>query len=135
MRGNSRIFAGCINGNPSSFARTATAGECSCIPRPDGLSDCATTQTISCARASASSVGTAKSGVPRKRMRNAARFYVCVGGDWSLSFGGGAGTGFTGLVVCPSAPLLGSGFGPGRPFAAGVCFTDLGGCVIAGGSF
>ena len=70
-------------------------------------------------------------------MRNAARFYVCVcvAGAWSLSFVGGGRTGFTGLVAGPSASLLGSGLGPGSPFAAGVCASDFGGCVIAGGSF
>src|SRR6185369_2665025 len=72
----SRIFGGWISGNPSSFAFTATAGDCIFIPRPAGLSGCATTRTISCSRASASSVGTAKSGVPRKTIRKAARLYA-----------------------------------------------------------
>ena len=68
-------------------------------------------------------------------MRKAARFYVRVAGAWSFNFGGGVGTGFTGCVVVPSAPLLGSGDAPRIPFADGVCFTFFGGCVIAGGAF
>ena len=52
-------FAGWISGTPSSRARTATAGVFTSIPRPAGLSGCATTRTTSCSRANASSAGTA----------------------------------------------------------------------------
>ena len=64
-----RIRGGCASGNPISRAFTATAGACIFIPRPAGLSGCATTSAISCSRASASRVGTANSGVPKKTRR------------------------------------------------------------------
>ena len=58
--------------NLESHYFTATAGACIFIPRPAGLSGCATTSTISCSFARASRVGTANSGVPRKTIRNRA---------------------------------------------------------------
>lgn len=48
---------------------------------------------------------------------------------------GAIGDGATGFVVFPSAPLDGSGAGPGKPWAVGVCVLDCTGCVMAGGSF
>ena len=113
------IFGGCASGSPSSRAFTATAGACSCIPRPAGLSGCATTSTISCSRASASSVGTANWGVPKKTRRKcrdctcyfcvpvvALVMVVVVAVVFAGAFCGVFGCGST---ACPSAPLLGSG--------------------------
>jgi hypothetical protein len=61
---------------------------------------------------------------------------VVVAGGLSLSFGVG-GTGDVGFPVmfCPSAPLLGSGVGPGIPRSAGLSDLFSGGCLIAGGAF
>jgi hypothetical protein len=65
-----------------------------------------------------------------------ARFYVVVGA-FCGGFDGGGGTGVTGFrwTFFPSAPVLGSGAGPGMPLAVGVWLDVVGGCVMAGGLF
>ena len=70
-----RAFALCSAGAPGgrgSSAATFTAGACSCSPRPAGRSGWHTTAATSATPVSASSEGTAISGVPKKiaRMRS-----------------------------------------------------------------
>src|SRR5436305_7952716 len=57
-------------------------------------------------------------------------------GAWSprVYVGGTGDSGFL-LGFFPSAPLLGSGAGPGIPCAVGVSDDFVTGCVIAGGLF
>src|SRR5271170_2168096 len=61
------IFAGCTTSSPCSRAARFTEGTCNSIPRPAARSGCVTTRATSCPAAiTASSVGTANSGVPQK---------------------------------------------------------------------
>src|ERR1035437_9343491 len=62
-----RIFSGCTTARPASSAASLTGGAVSWRSRPTGRSGCVTTSAISCSAArSASSVCTAKRGVPQK---------------------------------------------------------------------
>src|SRR6516162_5754831 len=62
-----RIFSGCVSEIPAARAVCLTGGAASCCVRPTGRSGCETTSGISWPAASrASSVGTAKRGVPQK---------------------------------------------------------------------
>src|SRR5690348_17334423 len=61
------IFSGCVTSSPPASALSFTGGAVSSCARPTGRSGCETTSAISCCAAiSASSVGTAKRGVPQK---------------------------------------------------------------------
>ena len=80
--------SGCSTGRPAASARALTGASDTFCPRPRGRSGCVTTPTTVCGEAasSASSVGTANSGVPKKTMRRGGtvatggRMSVCVEG-------------------------------------------------------
>src|SRR5580658_2342845 len=62
-----RILSGCATAMPARMAMSLTGGAASCCSRPAGRSGCETTSATSWpADSSASSVGTAKRGVPQK---------------------------------------------------------------------
>jgi len=60
----SRSRSGWSTGTPAATARSFTGGGATCRPRPAGRSGCVTTATTSWEASSASSVGSAKRGVP-----------------------------------------------------------------------
>jgi len=80
-------FVGCSTARPADSARAFTGDAETCRPRPRGLSGCVTTPTtVAWGEASrASSVGTAKAGVPKNSTRSGITTFPCAGAGGSAA--------------------------------------------------